>query len=266
MRGAQDNLAKGVLLIHGLTGSPVEMAPVQACLERLGYRTRMVTLPGHGERPEKHFFETSALEILDHCAGEYQRFASEVDEVYIVGHSLGGICTLLTAAVQPPKLQGIVVFSAPYEHVYFYNYMHGIARLPIPQLVRSIYFAPRDRVPFARPDVKPWNLPKLLQQTQIIFSLMREQVGNIQVPVSLAHSVYDLTIPYREMEKLARVIGRTAPVQTTVLERSGHRIFPVSQDMDTALSLIVSFLERDCQALRQQALARPVSPMSVQTP
>ncbi|WP_303674951.1 alpha/beta hydrolase [Vampirovibrio chlorellavorus] len=245
-----DGAKKGVLLIHGLTGSPLEMQPIESCLRQGGYYTRLITLPGHGERPEKRFFETSALEILDHCAAEYERFASLVDEVYIVGHSLGGICTLLTAAVRPPKLGGIVVFSAPYEHAYFYNHLRGLTQMSFPQLVRSIYLAPRDRIVFNRPDVTLWNVPKLLQQTQIMFSLMKEQVGHIQVPVSLAHSIYDLTIPYREMEKLAEVIGRSAPVKTTVLERSGHRIFPVSQDMDTAIQVIHDFLEADCQAMR----------------
>lgn len=244
-----DGTKKGVLLIHGLTGSPVEMMPVHEQLGQVGYHTRMVTLPGHGERPAKRFFETSAFEILDHCASEYERFASEVDEVYIVGHSLGGICTLLTAATQPAKLKGIVVFSAPYEHAYFYNYVHGLARMPIPHLIRGIYFAPRDKARFSRPDCKPWNVPKLIQQSRVIFSLMKEQVHNIQVPVSLVHSVYDLTIPYPEMQKLARIISQSAPVRMTSLNRSGHRIFPVSQDMDEAMRVISDFLERDCETL-----------------
>lgn len=241
---------KGILLIHGLTGSPQEFGPVNEHLRDQGYHTRMVTLPGHGENPAKRFHETSAFEILDHCASEYQRLAQESDDVYIVGHSLGGICTLLTAAIRPPKLQGVVVFSAPYEHAYFYNYLHGLARMPVPHLIRGIYFAPRDKIQFTRPDCKPWNVPKLLQQSRVIFSLMKEHVHNIQVPVSLAHSIYDLTIPYPEMQKLARIIGQSAPVKMTTLDKSGHRIFPVSQNMDDAMRVILDFLEQDCEAMQ----------------
>lgn len=239
----------GILLIHGLTGSPHEFVPVDKALQEIGYHTRMVTLPGHGDNPAKRFHETSAFEILDHCASEYQALAEEADEVYIVGHSLGGICTLLTAAVRPSKLKGVVVFSAPYEHAYFYNYIHGLARMPVPHLIRGMFFAPRDKVEFARPDCKPWNVPRLLQQSRVIFSLMKEHVHSIEVPVSLAHSLYDLTIPYPEMQKLARIIGKSAPVKTTTLDKSGHRIFPVSQDMDEAMRVILDFVERDCEAL-----------------
>ena len=242
---------KGILLIHGLTGSPHEFIPVDSALQAAGYHTRMVTLPGHGDAPAKRFHETSTLEILDHCESEYQQMAKEVDEVYIVGHSLGGICTLLTAAMRPAKLKGIVVFSAPYEYAYFYNYMHGLARVPLGQLLRGIYLAPRDRVKFVSPDHRPWHMPKLVQQSKIIFSLMKENLHSIEVPVSLAHSLYDLTIPYAEMQKLAEKVGKFSRVKTTTLTRSGHRIFPISKDMDEAIRVIFDFLETDCQAMAE---------------
>ena len=243
---------KGILLIHGLTGSPHEFVPVDEALQQKGYLTRRVTLPGHGDSPTQRFHETSALELLDHCAAEYQRMADSVEEVYIVGHSLGGICTLLTAAVRPPKLKGIVVFSAPYEYAYFYNYLHGLVQVPLGHLIRGIYLAPRDRVKFITPDSRPWHMPKLIQQSRVIFSLMREQLHNIEVPVSLAHSIYDLTIPYPEMQKLAEKLSQSpGGVKTTTLTRSGHRIFPISKDMDEAIRVITDFLENDCPAMAE---------------
>lgn len=241
----------GILLIHGLTGSPHEFVPIHEELIAANYRTRLVTLPGHGDQPTKRFHETSALEILDHCESEYHQLATEVDEIYIVGHSLGAICTLLIAAIGPPKLKGVVVFSAPYEHAYFYNYVHGLAKLPIPHLIRGLYLAPRDKIHFTRPDCKPWNVPQLLRQSRVIFSLLKEHIQNIEVPVSLAHSLYDLTIPYTEMEKLASKIGNQRKVKMTTLSKSGHRIFPISKDMDEATRVIFDFLNHDCAALAQ---------------
>jgi carboxylesterase len=242
---------KGILLIHGLTGSPHEMRPVDEALKSSGYQTRVVTLPGHGDRPTKRFQETSALEILDHCAAEYEQFSREVDEVYIVGHSLGGICTLLTASVQPPKLEGLVVFSAPYEHAYFYNYLHGFMQLPIQNIIQGFrYDSHQGRITrFTRPDCKPWNMPKIVSQSRIMFSLMKEQVHNINVPVSLVHSAYDLTIPYQEMQKLADRIGKPERIRMTTLTRCGHRIFPSSHDIDEAVQVVTRFVDRDCAEL-----------------
>lgn len=244
---------KGILLIHGLTGSPHEMRPVDEVLQAQGYQTRVVTLPGHGDRPTKRFQETSALEILDHCSLEYEQLSKEVDELYIVGHSLGGICTLLTAAVQPPKLNGVVVFSAPYEHAYFYNYLHGFMQLPVQHIIQGYrYDSHQGRITsFTRPDCKPWNLPRVVSQSRILFSLMKEQVHNIEVPVSLVHSAYDLTIPYREMQKLADRIGKPERIRMTTLNKSGHRIFPFSHDIGEAVQVVLNFVEQDCEQLAQ---------------
>lgn len=247
----------GVLLIHGLTGSPHELGPIDIALQQSGYQTQLVTLPGHGDKPSKAFIETSAIDILDHCAEEYEALSRVVDQVYIVGHSLGGICTLLTAAVQPPKLKGIVVFSAPYEHAYFFNYIQGLMQLPVSDLMRGLYYDSR-RYHFVRPDCKPWNIPRLLQQTNVMFSLMKEQVHNIDVPVSLVHSAYDLTIPYREMTKLAERIGKPQRVKMTTLTQCGHKIFPASRDIDEAVRVVQSFIETDCEQLAQEPLIQEV--------
>ena len=134
--------------------------------------------------------------------------------------------------------------------------------MPIPHLIRGLYMAPRDKTRFTRPDCKPWNVPKLIQQSRVIFSLMKDQIHNIQVPVSLAHSLYDLTIPYPEMQKLAERIGQSAPVKMTTLTKSGHRIFPISQDMAEAERVILNFIERDCDQMLQTH-ARPETPFCV---
>lgn len=247
---------QGVLLIHGLTGSPREFVPVDTALQAAGYQTRLVALPGHGDNPSRRFHETSAIEVLDHCASEYESFSRNVDEVFIVGHSLGGICTLLTAAVQPPKLQGVVAFSAPYEHAFMYNYMHGFARMPLTELVQGISYAPRYRIKCRRPSVPPWALPKLVGQSRVMFDLMKEHVPRIEVPVSLAHSVYDLTIPYQEMHKLAERIGCPERVKTHTLRNSGHRIFPLSRDTEEAIRVVFNFIEKDCQHMANAARLR----------
>ena len=240
---------KGVLLIHGLTGSPHELLPIEQSLLAAGYATHRTSLPGHGDSPTVGFHETSAIEILDHCASEYEAFAKDLDEVFIIGHSLGGICTLLTASVQPPKLKGIITFAAPFENAFFFNYPHGLVRMPVHHLVQGLNYAPRHKIKCRRPAVPPWHLPRLLAQTKIMFNLMREQVQNIEVPVCLAHSLYDLTIPYTEMEKLAKRIGKPDLVSINTLRNSGHRIFPMSPDVDEAMKLIFQFLDEDCHRM-----------------
>jgi esterase/lipase len=237
----------GVLLIHGLMGSPREYIPLETVLQVEGYQTRTVTLPGHGFNPTKPFGETSADEILLHCLREYNRFAEEHDEVIIVGHSLGGICTLLTAASQPEKLAGVVALATPFEHAYWVNRTLDLAKVPLKVLLPAIRFAPECNTGFERPEYHPLMLPRLIGESKVLFSYLQERLQHITVPVCLAHSIYDLSIPYNEMNKLAGALVSAPKVFTHTLDRSGHQIFPISQDREKATMLILDFLHEQAQ-------------------
>lgn len=243
---------KGVLLIHGFTGSPHEFAPLVPYLEDAGYITCSITLPAHGDDPTASLVEVSANELLNYCAKAYHKFAQTVDIVYIVGHSLGGVCTLLTASIQPEKLKAVVTFATPYEHAYTVNYTHGIFKIPLMRLFSGISLAIRDRIPFPRPSYAPWHMPKLLKETDQLFGLMERQLPKIRVPVLLAHSVDDLTVPYKEMEKIRQKLSSVCSVQAITLKQSGHGIFPASQDIAEALQIILNFIEQDGSELSAQ--------------
>jgi esterase/lipase len=237
---AAENIKKGVLLIHGFTGSPHEFAPILPALRELGYIAETVTLPGHGDEPDIDIHATTAEAMLAHCVNEAEAMAQKVDAVYLVGHSLGGAFALLTAAQHPPKLAGVMAYSAPYQHAYFYNHPIGLTKMDFGTLLRSIRFAPADRLKCRRPRFKPWSVPRLLTDSRQIFAWMQAEVSKVNVPVHLAHSRYDLVVPYVEMAKIAEAIP--GPVETLTLEHSGHRIFPTSRDKDLALEPLFSLL------------------------
>ncbi len=239
----------GILLIHGLMGSPREFHPVARRLEAEGYLARTITLPGHGFNPFKPFHETSPEELWEHCLREYDAMAPFVDEVVIVGHSLGGICTLLTASEQPRKLKGVITFSTPYEHAYLYNHVTGLLNLPVTHLVRGVTYIPECSTGFERPQFHPRHLPKLRQEAVRTLENVRHRIPRIEVPLCLAHSKYDLTIPYQEMMKIAQSVRHPDKVITHTLEQSGHQIFPHSRDYDRAIEIIRNFIAYECEQL-----------------
>ena len=242
----------GILFIHGLMGSPREFVPVAKQLGSEGFLTHVVTLPGHGPEPQRAFHEASSEELFDHCLEEYHALAKHVDEMYIVGHSLGGICTLMTAAEQPRRLKGAVAFSTPFEHAYLYNNFSGLLSLTVPHFIKSVTYVPELATGFERPTFPKHKLPKLRQEAIRTLQLLPERVPQINVPLCLAHSRYDLTIPYGEMSKIAATVN--APVVTHTLEQSGHQIFPYSRDYERAVEIIHTFVSVECEQLSGEAL------------
>ncbi|SHK22072.1 carboxylesterase [Anaerobranca californiensis DSM 14826] len=100
----------GVLLIHGFTGSPTEMAPLGEFLYKEGYSVYCPLLAGHGtdeEEMEKTTWKdwvASAEEGLKKLQGKYPK-------VFVIGFSMGG-CIALYLGMKY-NIAGIVSISAP---------------------------------------------------------------------------------------------------------------------------------------------------------
>lgn len=234
----------GVLLIHGTFGSPMEYAAVEPLLQRKGYLTRAVSLPGHGALRHQSLKTMSAQAILDHSMAEYTALSEQCDAVLVIGHSLGGACALWLAGQNPDKLIGVVSFAAPFEHAYFVNRFSQLFCLSSETLIRGLCYFPQGMTGCDTPIFMPWWYARLYREAGQLFQLLRQGLPHIQVPVYLAHSVYDLVVPHREMSKIAERIGKPHLVTSHVLRRCGHQVFPKSREADFAMQLILHFIEQ----------------------
>ena len=100
---------RGVLLTHGLTGSPYFMRHLAAFFQENGFRVMAVLLPGHGTQPG---------DLLDVRWQEWSRtvaygagkLAEEADEVYLAGYSIGGTLSAWHS-LRDSRVRGLFLFS-----------------------------------------------------------------------------------------------------------------------------------------------------------
>ena len=236
----------GVLIIHGIFGSSREFDGLAKRLNRLGYQTRQVTLPGHGVAPELPMNQLNVDIMKSHCLSEYQLLAETCDEVVIMGHSLGGICTLLTAAARPEKLVGVLTFSTPCDQAYFINHPKGMTELSADRWARGLMFLPQSFTVFEKPDFKPWWFPVLKRETEHIFNTLNLALPEIKVPVCLTHSLYDMAIPYAEMGKLEHRLVAAKSIEVNTIQHCGHQIFAYGFERENAMNIVIRFLAKQC--------------------
>jgi carboxylesterase len=96
----------GVLLLHGLCGTPAEMRFVAMGLARAGYTVHAPQLAGHGAENSGRWQDwyLSARQAL-------VEIRKECDTVIVGGLCMGAIIGLHLAARQPDKVQGVALFS-----------------------------------------------------------------------------------------------------------------------------------------------------------
>ncbi len=93
----------GVLLIHGLGGTPLELGGLPKQLEQAGFKTYAMTLPGHGTRAE-HLSTVVMEDWLSAVQTAYQEVAKKHQTVHVVGMCMGALLACELAKEQAQKL------------------------------------------------------------------------------------------------------------------------------------------------------------------
>lgn len=105
----------GVLLIHGLTGTPNEMRVLARGLNRRGFTVYGVQLAGHcGSMDE--LLATRWQDWLASVRRGAEWLARRVDRVVAGGLSMGAVLALALAQEYPERIDGVIALSPTFRH------------------------------------------------------------------------------------------------------------------------------------------------------
>ena len=103
-----------VIVIHGFTGHMEErhITAVSATLNEIGYATLRVDMYGHGSSDGRFYDHTlfkwlsNAMTVIDYAHG-----LEWVSDLYLCGHSQGGLTVMLAAAMKHELIRGLIPMS-----------------------------------------------------------------------------------------------------------------------------------------------------------
>jgi len=230
---------RGVLCLHGFTGTPFEVQQIADALAAEGYAIGMPLLPGHGQDP----FALEATHWKDWLAAAQAAFdelaARTPGRIAVVGFSMGGLLALQLAKASPERVAALAVLSAPLR----------LRRAQVGGIRLLGLIPPRWRrgrlraIPkslgsdVAHPDLRGKTLgtPAMpLRSLQSLLQLMataRLDLGQVTAPTFVAHGRHDHTVPIADSEELAQRLGADV-VERLWLENSFHL---VGVDLDKQL-------------------------------
>lgn len=100
----------GCLLIHGFSGSPLNMRPLGEYLANHGYTVRGMVLPGHCTEP-KSMVRYTWQDWLAAVEAEATALAKSCSHLWLIGFSMGGVLAGIAAGHLP--VAGYVSIAAP---------------------------------------------------------------------------------------------------------------------------------------------------------
>lgn len=99
----------GILLLHGLTGMPAEMRPLEKHFKQAGLEVEAPLLPGHGGT-HLELLAASWQDWVEASRDALDRLCLKVDRVVVIGLSMGGTIGGILAAGDT-RIAGLVMLS-----------------------------------------------------------------------------------------------------------------------------------------------------------
>jgi carboxylesterase len=247
----------GVLLIHGLGGTPVEMRYIAQGLHKAGYTVYCCQLTGHcGDTEDlikakwKDWIDdvSQATKKLKHC-----------DKIFVGGLSAGSLLALYLASHMQDKIDGVLLYSPTFilngwAMPWYMKYLHYIRpsmqyaevmmkeRHPHGLKDDRIRKMVVDSMQSNSTDAGTFKTPlSTMVQFNALSAYMRKNISNIKIPIlSLHPRDDDFSNISNSYEIIKKVKGR---VDLVVLEDSYH-IITLDKQRQVVVDRSVSFIEK----------------------
>lgn len=207
---------KGVLLIHGYTGTPAEMRLLGDYLHKEGFTVLGVRLPGHGTTPEE-LNETNWQMWYAEAEKGYERLTEVCGEIMVAGLSMGGLLAMKIAAEKniakaaflaaPVKVQDKRAPLLPLLR-YFIRYLK--------KRKRNYFVADKYNLAYNVMPVKP-----LTSLFALIKLCKNEVLPNIKIPCLVMQSKIEHTVCPESAQYIYDHLGSTDK-KLIWFEHSGH--------------------------------------------
>jgi carboxylesterase len=249
----------GVLLVHGVTGSPVEMKYIAKALHRAGYTVYAPLLSGHGNDLAtlrrtrwQAWYETvrAAADLL----------ALHVDTVFVAGVCMGGMLALRLAR-DNHAIRGVAVYSALIQYDgWNMPYHYRLGRLTVPVAIGlgiGRWINLKERAPFG---IKSDRIRRLLvdggggirgtlpafptetlHENLKLIAETKSALPHISTPTLLVHARDDDVSGPRNPVFIQRKIG--GPCEIEWLDNSYHMIH-VDQEHQAVSARSSAFFDR----------------------
>ena len=228
----------GVLLCHGLTGSPASLRPMAQTFAGAGHRVELPLLPGHGTRWQD-LQQTRWPDWFGEVESSFGRLRQECDDVFVVGLSMGGALALRLAQTRGDDVSGVVVVN---PSVHSRNKM-----LPLLPALRHIISA----VPGISNDIKRTGQDEVAYDRlplQAMYSLtkfwgiVRDDLTRVTQPLLVFGSVEDHVV---EPSNALEVLEQTSSEDCSfVALQNSYHVATLDNDADLISNDCLDFFDR----------------------
>lgn len=228
-------LKTGVLFIHGFTGGPYEVAPfVRYLEERTDWVFSVPTLPGHGTK--LNLKKLTAEDWMMEAELALRKLEKDVDQLYIVGFSMGGLIALYLALRY--KVSKLVLLSAAAKYISGRQLLEDVKEI-VGQVITG---QPYDETFVHLYEYKLTHTPlRAAIEFLRIVRMVEPYYSQITVPAIIVQGKKDGIVPYTTAQFLYEKLGATD--KKLITSETGKHHICYSQDCEDWFGQVFNFLQ-----------------------
>jgi carboxylesterase len=234
------------LLIHGLCGSPYEMAKLSDYLNKFNYTTRAPRYPGHGcqgKIMDKFGWQDWYAEVEKN----YLELKKKYSKVYIIGFSTGGTLALkLATRYSVDKIIVVSTFISVTKKWYYLfkpeTYLKTVGKLfnYLPTLIPPYNLNdPVERKAYIK--VKYISLNAMRNTLELIENV-KENLYQVTAPILVIHALKDITTSPSSSEYIYNNVSSKIK-ELLWLEKSNHIVL-LDYEKEMVFEKIKAFIEK----------------------
>ncbi|AOY02401.1 esterase [Jeongeupia sp. USM3] len=218
-----------MLIVHGLGGTEADLGALSRTLQRAGFATHALTLPGHGGRPEE-LHGVRAEDWVAAVVAHYRALAARYQTVHLMGMCLGALLAIEVAKRVDLRDGRLVVLAPPvfidgWAMPWYRDVRHVVYRLPwLARLLRISESEPygiKNELMRAMVQAKlsdgdafhyPWVPLTCIRELDRLRRWVRLELNRVRTPTLIVHAREDELSSPRSAALLARRIPRARAV------------------------------------------------------
>ena len=228
----------GALLIHGFTGSPLEMRLVGEYLNERGMTVSAPLLPGHGTTIEE-LNRCRWQDWTDHAESAYAELRRHCEVIFVGGLSMGSLITVFLTAKHP--VAGAVLYSPAFKVSNPLIHLAPVLKYFVPQKGKS----GQSDLTGPEAEARKWSydaFPSYAAHELLkLIRVSRGLLTHVHSPLLIIHSTGDSAIR-GDSAQCAYDLAGSEDKELVTLHNSGH-VLTVDSEWETVAKKTYDFTQ-----------------------
>ncbi len=263
-----------VLMVHGLGGTQYDLGSMHKTLQRAGFATHSLTLPGHGTTPED-LVNVNAEQWIDAVQTLYRDLVGRYDTLHVCGMCMGALLSIELVKREKHSKGKLVALAPPifidgWATPWYAGLRRFLYQLP---WLRSMRIEEEDpygikndlirnivKAKFERGEAFHYRWVPLacVEQVDRLRGWVMSGLNAITCPVLICHAREDELTSPRSAQFLSEEIG--AERTTVVLLDNSYHMICVDNDRDLVARRVLEHFDADADAALNPRRNRPEGP------